>query len=592
MPARQALVIAGHGSHYSPDSARPTFEHADAIRDRDAFAEVREAFWKEEPSLREVLRTVESPAVFVVPAFVSEGYFVGEVLPRELGLTASEMNENISEDAVFNQENNRNVSEGIGINSEQNGKIVKGDSKMPKTYRGVRIENKKVLFTEPFGTHDAMTDVVVERAREATRGLAGADVGLAVVGHGTERNPHSAEAIHHHADRIRERGVFGEVRALFMDEPPYVGDATDRFETDEIVAVPLFVADGFHTREEIPELLGLEPGGDGYRSPSTVDDRRIWYAGAVGTHPGVADVILERAAEAGATLDSPPVRALVGKRAAKGGQDATPESVAFAARRAFLRWLERGDEPHLEEDQDGRATRTWGELAITTTLTDEDRQYELRHVEDRGRDPADLEALADPRAVRERTRSDDGGNYRPLKGAPTLPMGWRCGDLDARELVRAVEFVYPASIENWHLEREGRLDATHFRATADRQTGIYEVVADLDSDELAAAVAACCADGACVKRRAWDEADGNPIPVERGDGVIPCREPCSLFVAAARAFVRAERDGTGGPDVPDPEVRVGNVAHEANPFRVRYRQARDWDDERPTPLASVGGEQR
>jgi sirohydrochlorin cobaltochelatase len=33
-----------------------------------------------------------------------------------------------------------------------------------------------------------------------------------------------------------------------------------------------------------------------------VDGHRIWYAGAVGTEPLMADVVLERAAEAGADV--------------------------------------------------------------------------------------------------------------------------------------------------------------------------------------------------------------------------------------------------------------------------------------------------
>src|SRR6187549_216469 len=85
-----ALVIVGHGSTLNPDSSAPTHAHADAIRARGLFAEVVCAFWKEEPSLREVLRTVDSPEVFVVPNFISEGYFTQEVIPRELGLSGKQ----------------------------------------------------------------------------------------------------------------------------------------------------------------------------------------------------------------------------------------------------------------------------------------------------------------------------------------------------------------------------------------------------------------------------------------------------------------------------------------------------------------------
>jgi sirohydrochlorin cobaltochelatase len=127
----------------------------------------------------------------------------------------------------------------------------------------------------------------------------GEGVGLAVVGHGTERNENSAKAINYHADRIRERGRFAEVRALFMDEEPEVDDVTDYFESEDVVVVPLFVADGFHTQED----MGItDDYREGWPTPATVDGHRIWYSGAVGTEALVADVILERAAEAGADV--------------------------------------------------------------------------------------------------------------------------------------------------------------------------------------------------------------------------------------------------------------------------------------------------
>ena len=256
----EALVLVGHGSHLNPDSAAPVFDHADAIRDSGAFDEVREAFWKEEPSLREVLRTVESDAAYVVPLFMSEGYFTERVIPRELRL-----------------------DDGWDLDLDL-----------------------EVRYADPVGTHDAMTDVIVARAETVTGDPdVGPGVGLVVVGHGTERHEGSGNSTRYHASRVRDRGRFEEVRALFMDEEPNVEDAIEHVDSEGIVVVPLFVADGYHTREDIPEDLGLT---DDYRSgwevPARVEDRRIWYAGAVGTEPALAAVVLQRAADAGADLGS------------------------------------------------------------------------------------------------------------------------------------------------------------------------------------------------------------------------------------------------------------------------------------------------
>ena len=85
------LLIVGHGSTVNPDSSAPTFAHAAYIRGRDLFAEVACCFWKEEPSLRDALFLFQDPEgireVYVVPNFISEGYFTQTVIPRELELS-------------------------------------------------------------------------------------------------------------------------------------------------------------------------------------------------------------------------------------------------------------------------------------------------------------------------------------------------------------------------------------------------------------------------------------------------------------------------------------------------------------------------
>jgi len=149
-----------------------------------------------------------------------------------------------------------------------------------------------------------MTDVLIRRAVSVTGDEhVGDGFGFAVVGHGTERNENSAKAIEYHTDRIRETGRFDEVKALFMDEEPEVDDVADHFDSEDIIVVPLFIADGFHTQEDIPEDMGLtDDYRKGYDVPAEVDGHRIWYGGAVGTEELTADVILERAADAGADI--------------------------------------------------------------------------------------------------------------------------------------------------------------------------------------------------------------------------------------------------------------------------------------------------
>jgi hypothetical protein len=232
-------------------------------------------------------------------------------------------------------------------------------------------------------------------------------------------------------------------------------------------------------------------------------------------------------------------------------------------RRAFLRWLEGVDErsateadeaddlhDRLEHLESG-IEATWGQLHVSIRLEDgtATRRYALRHVDDvegHGDEPeeavddAELTDYDDPLEARQLSKFDDRDRYRPLKTAPSLQRGWRFPDLMADELVRTVECFYPATIPNWHREREGDLDVDHWRDTAARQTGIYGVVEELPREAVEWVAEACCVDSQCTKRREWQYDDGEALSADGGDGVYPCREPCSLVVAAARKWAILE----------------------------------------------------
>ena len=570
----QALVVVAHGSHLNPDSARPALDHTDRVRATGAFDEVRAAFWKEQPDLREILRTLESDEVYVVPLFMAEGYFTEQVIPRELRLSGWEGWDSDGTDA-----------EAVTLEATDTGQTV--------------------YYCGPVGTHDAMTDVIEERAETVTGDPeVGEGFGLAVVGHGTERNPHSAASTKYHVARIRARDRFEEVHALFMDEPPEVDDLIDHFEVDDIVLVPLFVADGYHTREDIPRDVGIADDAGGYEVPSAVDGHRIWYAGAVGTEPLIADVLIEQARQAGVDVDpsfqvtdlaehpsiSPSGLGISPSRLGTSPSELGTSSFGLGHHsgevgRTFLDWIDDADE------------RTWGQLLVRKASDSGADRYELRHVADADAPADELEQYEHPRAVRERVREDDRGRYRPLAYAPTLPTGWRLVGVGPETLLAAVEAVYPASISNWHLERAGTLDVTHWRSAAARHTGIYDTVEELPDEGVRALAEALCE--GCVKRREWDLDESDSLDADRedgdggdergdggdgGDGEFPCREPCSLVIAAAREFLaleeeieelsvdcgefRALLEAAAGRQIED--VREGELGDPANPYRARY----------------------
>jgi len=166
--------------------------------------------------------------------------------------------------------------------------------------------------------------------------------------------------------------------------------------------------------------------------------------------------------------------------------------------------------------------------------------YELRHLVDR--DAAGLEAYDDPRAARELARLTESGEHRPLKSSPNLRRGWVLRVADTQGLSVAMNYLYPAGVIHWYLYREGKLDITNYRENAARQSGIYKRVQHLSDEGVQNAARACCEDAVCLKKTLWDVDAQNPLAMDRGEGEIPCPEPCSIFVSFARRVRLFERE--------------------------------------------------
>lgn len=209
-----------------------------------------------------------------------------------------------------------------------------------------------------------------------------------------------------------------------------------------------------------------------------------------------------------------------------------PENVAAASRDAFAAWVDGAP-----------GGRVFGQVLTRPAPAG---GYALRHADDAR--THDLEESEDPRAAREIARLTEDGEHRPLKSSPNLRRGWEIRAPDARALATAMNYLYPAGIVHWYLYREGRLGLTTFRENAARQSGIYKRVQRLSDGGVEDAASACCEDAVCLKKTLWDVDEGTPLSIHRGDGEIPCPEPCSVFVSFARRvrlFEREERDSSG-----------------------------------------------
>ena len=259
-PSR-TLIVVGHGSRVNARSALPVLEHLTRLRAsahaRSLFDEFLPAYWKEEPSLHQVIAMTTTEEVVIVPLFMSDGYFASDVVPRQLGL--------------------------------------KEDHKTPRDVLG-----RRVVYTEPIGTHHKIEALLRARLAQANTSNGAS---LLLVGHGTKRSGKSGASIHAIA---RSLIAAGETVAVgFLDDDPGVEEALASLRASEVIVAPFFVSEGLHTTQDIPERLGFIEDTP-LVGRHEVAEKTLWYTAPVGTSPAVSDVILSRARDGARKLSLTP----------------------------------------------------------------------------------------------------------------------------------------------------------------------------------------------------------------------------------------------------------------------------------------------
>ncbi len=476
----------------NPDSSAPTHRHADTLRQQGLFQEVVCCFWKEEPNMREVFEMVESETIYIVPNFISEGYFCQQVLPRELRLDG------------------------------------------PITQR----DGRTLYYCDPVGVHRNMTRLLLQRADEVAPGVPRGETSLIIVGHGTNLNDNSTKAIQDQVLRIREGGYgFAEVHDAYMEETPFVADWHLMTKSRHVVVVPFFIADGLHSYQDIPVLLGMEkePGkalseSEVFRrNPIELQGRQLYFSGAIGTEPLMAEVILDQVHD----FDT------------RHGIQANPSATSPAAGRFanLSPWFE-GQRQVL------------GQVVIQSLSSG---AYHLFHLEDEGiaTDPNTqftLQSHRGPIAAREIATTDADNQFRPLRTAPNLKRGWLLELANLQELLLALDFLYPAALGMLLAQQKEQLQTVPLRDLLARQTGMYRFANTISDEQALTMISDCCETATrCLRRIAWPlrsgealsgpaavkaNAEAGHVPGQENALPLLCMEGCTHIVSAARQIAR------------------------------------------------------
>ncbi len=482
MTVRTALVLAGHGSHISPETAGLVWRHVDILRRSGVADEVTAAFWKEAPAFHDVFRTLTADDITVVPMFTARGYFTQTVIPAEMCLTGA------------------------------------------LTYR----DGRTIRYARTLGEHPAMADLVMRRVTEWLSRIGTnapqEQVAVAVIGHSTRLNPESRRATEAQAESLRAANLVAEVVAVYLDDTPEISEIYELTHAPIIIAVPYFLASGSHVSIDVPTRLGLPIG----QTVGQIQGRRVYYMPPIGVDESVSGVILDLAREATARTSPPQSPSPLRSEGEAIPRHPSPQNgeelgVRFSPSAAWRSFPQAGRQALIDAVQPSE-TFTFGQLALTCDA--------VRSVDDAGAPATALLDITTPEQLRSTVRDVP---FRPLPTARNLPGGWRVRINDPEQLQAVVETVYPGAVAEWAAYQAGTLTIEPLETITARQTGQFRALKDLSASEQSNVVETVC--GKCVRHPTWHVGE-SPV------GVIPCAAPCNWWMSHALKAVKSQKAET------------------------------------------------
>jgi sirohydrochlorin cobaltochelatase len=306
---KTALILAGHGSHISSQTAGLVWRQVDRLRALGVADEITAAFWKEMPSFARVLDTTTAKDVTIIPLFTAKGYFTQTVIPAEMRLE--------------------------GALTQRDGCTIR--------------------YTPSLNEHPYLAAVVRKRVEEAlaTYNLPPEATAVAVIGHSTRRNPDSRKATEAQAQKLRDARIAAQIEAVYLDDSPEIAEIYTLTNAPNLIAVPYFLAAGSHTTIDVPRELALKEG----ENYGVVENRQVFYTPPVGVDDDLLDVILALARDAGTPLTSPN-RGDMWRRVPSAGREMLLEAIAASG-------VVRFGELHLTTNE----VRVWGDEVTSEIIT-------------------------------------------------------------------------------------------------------------------------------------------------------------------------------------------------------------------------------
>ncbi|MCG8491281.1 MAG: hypothetical protein MI743_06675 [Sneathiellales bacterium] len=240
--ADKSLFLVGHGSSKDQKAEQSLHMHAEKIAKTGLFKRIYVDFLKKE---NEELQFGEEP-LFVVPFFMSDGYFVQEKVPERV-----------------NQK----------INQSQ-------------------LSPSEVFYGPPLGSDPEIGDVIQSMIEEfcmENKVLINECLPV-LLAHGSPRSEAAQQTCLEAAENIRRKHQL-DIRPVFLEtEPVFSSIRLERKkkpsnDLKHIIVVGMFAAEGPHVTEDIPQLI------EEAKSEYEDEGIRVSYAGTLGLRPEITRLI-------------------------------------------------------------------------------------------------------------------------------------------------------------------------------------------------------------------------------------------------------------------------------------------------------------
>ena len=243
---KTGILIVGHGSKL-PYNKEVVSEIAEKLNDKIDYIVERgfmELVLPNIPQQVDKLKEQGMERIIVVPAFLAHGVHTKVDIPTILKLP----HEHIGLDHSHTHHHHHHHGE--DDEREAKSDLIDFDG--------------EVIYLEPFGADDKVVDVVENRINEciSNNNLNNENSGILLVGHGSSL-PFGKEVLMGVTNKIKERMSEYEIDCGFMQiETPLIPESFKKLQDngfENMIVVPVFLADGLHTKNDIPNRLGLEP---------------------------------------------------------------------------------------------------------------------------------------------------------------------------------------------------------------------------------------------------------------------------------------------------------------------------------------------